>query len=191
MPIGIVTLVLARGCARAATRTRARSTYPGQVALIGGLFLLVFALLRGNEDGWDSAKVVASLVGAGVFLVGFVVIEHSREPMLPLTLFRQPQFTGPQVLVFGIAATFFAGFLYATLYLQGVVGLSPIRTGLAYLPGNLPGVRGLRRDRRADDQDRAGRAGDDRAGVHLRRDARDGRDDGGGLRRGRRSCPDC
>jgi len=100
------------------------------------LFLLVLALLRGNEDGWGSARVISSLVGAGVFLVGFVVVEaRSREPMLPLSLFRRPTFTGPQILVFGIASTFFAGFLYATLYLQGIVGLSPIRTGLAYLPG--------------------------------------------------------
>jgi len=109
---------------------------PGQLALIGGLFLLVFGLLRGNEDGWGSARILLSLVGAAVLLVGFVVIEHrSKEPMLPLALFRQPRFTGPQIAVFGISASFFAAFLYTTLYLQGVVGLSPLQTGLAYLPG--------------------------------------------------------
>jgi EmrB/QacA subfamily drug resistance transporter len=136
VPIGILTLVLARRVHESRDPNPRKVDLPGQIALIVGLFLLVFALLRGNEDGWSSAKVVASLVGAGVFLIAFIVVEaRSREPMLPLALFKEPSFTGPQILVFGIASTFFAGFLYATLYLQGVVGLSPIRTGLAYLPG--------------------------------------------------------
>ncbi|RNL80006.1 MFS transporter [Nocardioides marmorisolisilvae] len=136
VPIGIVCLLLSRRVHESSDPNARKVDIPGQIALIGGMFLLVFALLRGNEDGWDSTKVIASLVGAGVFLVGFGVIEHlSQEPMLPLTLFRQARFTGPQVVVVGISATFFAGFLYATLYLQQVVGLSPIRTGLAYLPG--------------------------------------------------------
>jgi len=136
VPIGLITLAMATRVTESRDPKARKVDVPGQLALIGGLFLLVFALLRGNEDGWGSTKVVASLVGAGLLLVAFVAIEHrSKEPMLPLTLFRQAKFTGPQVLVFGIAASFFAAFLYATLYLQGVVGLSPIKTGLAYLPG--------------------------------------------------------
>ena len=136
VPIGLLVLAMTRTVHESRDPKARKVDVPGQLALIAGLFLLVFALLRGNEDGWDSTKVVACLVGAGVSLVGFVIIEHlSREPMLPLNLFRQARFTGPQVIVFGIASTFFAGFLYATLYLQVIVGLSPIRTGLAYLPG--------------------------------------------------------
>lgn len=136
VPIGLLVLALSTRVPESRDPKARKVDVPGQVALIGGLFLLVFALLRGNEDGWSSGKVLGSLIGAGVLLVAFVVIEHvSDEPMLPLELFRQPRFTGPQVLVFGIAASFFAAFLYATLYLQGIVGLSPIKTGLAYLPG--------------------------------------------------------
>jgi EmrB/QacA subfamily drug resistance transporter len=136
VPIGILVLVMARKVHESRDPNARKVDLPGQTALILGLFLLVFALLRGNEDGWDSTRVVASLIGAGIFLAGFVLVEHfSKEPMLPLALFRQARFTGPQVVVLGISATFFAGFLYATLYLQQVVGLSPIRTGLAYLPG--------------------------------------------------------
>jgi predicted MFS family arabinose efflux permease len=113
-----------------------RIDVPGQVTLISGLFLLVLGLLRGNEDGWGSAGIVATLVAAAVLLVGFVVVEgRSREPMLPLRLMRRREFAGAQVAVFAIAASFFAVFLYLTLYLQTVLGLSPIQTGLVYLPG--------------------------------------------------------
>ena len=64
-----------------------------------------------------------------------VVEGRSREPMLPLRLLGQRRFAGPQVAVFAIAASFFAVFLYLTLYLQTVLGMSPIQTGLVYLPG--------------------------------------------------------
>src|SRR4029077_5750959 len=78
----------------------------------------------------------AAFIGAVVLLVAFVIVEgRRREPMLPLRLMRQRRFAGPQVAVFAIAASFFAVFLYLTLYLQTVLGLSPIQTGLVYLPG--------------------------------------------------------
>jgi EmrB/QacA subfamily drug resistance transporter len=111
---------------------------PGQIALTGGLFLLVLALLRGNEVGWGSTQIVAELAGAAVLLVAFLVIEaRSTHPMLPLKLFRNPSFTGAQIAAFGISASFFAVFLYATLYLQQVLGLSAIEAGLVYLPGTI------------------------------------------------------
>jgi EmrB/QacA subfamily drug resistance transporter len=136
VPIGLLTLAMAARVTESRDPKARKVDVPGQIVLIGGLFLLIFALLRGNPDGWGSTKVVLSFAGAAVLLLAFIVVEHrSAEPMLPLHLFRQPRFTGPQVLVFGIAASFFAAFLYATLYLQQVVGLSPIKTGLAYLPG--------------------------------------------------------
>ena len=69
-------------------------------------------------------------------LIAFVVVEErSREPMLPLRLLRQRRSPGPQIAVFAIASSFFAVFLYLTLYLQTVLGMSPIQTGLVYLPG--------------------------------------------------------
>src|SRR5262245_35378826 len=116
--------------------TPRRIDLPGQITLIGGLFLLVLALLRGNEDGWGSTGIIAALVGAAALLTAFVVVEErSREPMLPLRLLSQRRFAGPQVAVFAIASSFFAVFLYTTLYLQSVLGMSPIETGLVYLPG--------------------------------------------------------
>jgi EmrB/QacA subfamily drug resistance transporter len=137
VPIGLVALWIAtRRVGEGRDPQPRRVDVPGQVLLISGLFLLVFALLRGNGSGWGSAEIVGSLAGATVLIAGFLLVEHrSASPMLPLGLLRQRQFAGPQIAVVGISASFFAGFLYMTLYLQQVLGLSPIKTGLAYLPG--------------------------------------------------------
>jgi len=62
---------------------------------------------------------------------------RSRAPMLPPVLFRNPSFTGAQVAAFAISASFFAQFVYASLYLQNVLGLSPIKTGLVFMPGTV------------------------------------------------------
>ena len=127
VPIGVaVAWITYRWVAEGRDPTPRRIDMPGQITLIGGLFLLVLALLRGNEDGWGSAGVIAALVGAVVLLIAFVVVEgRSREPMLPLRLLSERRFAGPQVAVFAIASSFFAVFLYLTLYLQTVLGLSP------------------------------------------------------------------
>jgi EmrB/QacA subfamily drug resistance transporter len=110
----------------------------GQVLLMGGLFLLVLALLRGNEDGWTSPFILAVGGSAVALLVGFVAVERLvAEPMLPLGLFRNPSFTGAQIAAFAISASFFAVFMYTTLYLQQILGLSAIEAGLVYLPGTI------------------------------------------------------
>jgi predicted MFS family arabinose efflux permease len=71
-------------------------------------------------------------------MVALVLVEgRVREPMLPLGLFRNHAFTGAQVAAFSISASFFALFLYLTLYLQEVIHLSPFDTGLVYLPGTV------------------------------------------------------
>jgi EmrB/QacA subfamily drug resistance transporter len=110
----------------------------GQATLTAGLFLLILALLRGNQSGWGSARIIAELIGAAVFLGLFVVTESRvAQPMLPLHLFRRPDFSGAQIAAFAISASFFALFLYITLYLQEVLRLSPIRAGLVILPGTI------------------------------------------------------
>jgi EmrB/QacA subfamily drug resistance transporter len=112
--------------------------WPGQATLAGGLFLLVLALLRGNQLGWGSTQIVAELAGAAALLITFILWEQrAREPMLPLRLFRRPAFAGAQLAVFAMSASFFALFLYTTLYLQNILRLSPLDAGLVYLPGTI------------------------------------------------------
>jgi EmrB/QacA subfamily drug resistance transporter len=139
VPIGA--LVLA-GTYRWVTESRdpvARGLdWGGQFTLSGALFLLVLALLRGNEDGWGSALILAEFAGAAVLSVAFIVIQmRVKSPMLPLGLFRRPDFTGAQIAAFSISASFFALFLYTTLYLQSILELSALEAGLVYIPGTV------------------------------------------------------
>jgi len=139
VPVGIAAIGATYRWVRESRDPNARRIdWAGQTALIGGLFLLVLALLRGNEDGWGSPAIVAELVGAAVLLAAFLGIESRvKEPMLPLGLFRIKEFSGAQIAAFSISASFFAIFLYMTLYLQQILGLSPIKAGLVYLPATV------------------------------------------------------
>ena len=138
LPLGAAALALTSAFVRESRDPSPRALdLPGQAALAPALMLLVLGLLRANDDGWGSVRTVAALSGAGVLLLAFFLIERrSRQPMLPLALFRT-SFTGAQISAFAISASFFAAYLYATLYLQNVLGLSAIDAGLAYLPGTV------------------------------------------------------
>ena len=139
IPIGIACIYITR---RFVTESRDPNAHkvdwPGQITLTAGLFLLVLALLRGNEDGWGSALIVAELAGAVLALVAFVLVElRSSGPMLPMRFFRDGSFSGAQITAFAISSSFFAIFLYLTIYLQQILGLSAIEAGLVYVPGTL------------------------------------------------------
>jgi len=112
---------------------------PGFVTLTGGLFALVLGLLRGNDWGWSSARIVALFAIAVALLVLFCVLQLTRaNAMLDLRLFRKPAFTGAQIVAFTVSAGMFSQFLYLTLYLQNVLHYSPIGAGLRFLPVSLP-----------------------------------------------------
>ena len=139
LPIGIAAIVLTRaGVDESKDPNPRKIDWPGQVTLAGGLFLLVLALLRGNEEGWTSTPIVAMLAGAAVLLAAFLTIQSRvREPMLPLGLFRNKDFSGAQISAFAISASLFAVFIYVTLYLQQILGLSAVEAGLVFIPGTM------------------------------------------------------
>ena len=111
---------------------------PGFVTLSAGLFLFVLALLRGNDWHWGSARVIALFAVAAVLIVVFVLVERGQaDPMFDVTLFRVPTFAGAQIVAFAISSSLFAQFLYLTLYIQNVLGYSPIAAGLRFLPLSL------------------------------------------------------
>jgi predicted MFS family arabinose efflux permease len=139
VPVGLLALAITRSRVAESRDPDARSIdWIGQTVLAGGLFLLVLALLRGNTDGWASARIVVELIGAAALLGAFVIVElRVRHPMLPMSTFRNRSFTAAQVGAFAISGSFFAVFLYTTLYLQNILHLSPIEAGLVYMPGTV------------------------------------------------------
>ncbi len=136
VPIGIAALAVTSLRVRESRDPGAtRVDWLGLATLSGGLFMLVLALLRGNDEGWGSALILALLSSAAALLVAFILVERRvPEPMLPLGLFRRRAFTGVQLAALGVSASLFALFLYLTLYMQDFLGYSPLHAGLRYLP---------------------------------------------------------
>ncbi len=136
VPIGIaaVAITLARVVESRDPGAR-RVDWIGLVTFSGALFMLVFALIEGNEHGWGSTRIVSLLAGSAILLVAFVVAELKQSrPMLDLSLFRKPAFTGASIVAFSVSASIFAMFLYLTLYIQDVLGYTALQAGLRFLP---------------------------------------------------------
>jgi EmrB/QacA subfamily drug resistance transporter len=136
VPVGALTMALALTRLREARDpSPGRLDWAGFVSFSSALFLLVFGVLRGNGEGWSSAEIVGSLAGGAALLAAFAAIElRQSSPMLDVRLFRVPAFTGASLASFAIAASGFSMLLYIVLYLQNVLGLSPLQAGLRLLP---------------------------------------------------------
>jgi EmrB/QacA subfamily drug resistance transporter len=136
VPIGAFALFVAAGKVRESRDPNARRTdYAGLVSFSAALFLIVLALLRGNDAGWGSAQILASLIGGLALLAAFIVIEARQErPMLDVSLFRRPAFVGVQLATFCLGAGMFALFPFLSIYLQDIDGFSPLGAGLRFLP---------------------------------------------------------
>ena len=108
---------------------------PGTVLLGLGLFGLVLGIVRGNSSGWTSGLVLGSLVGGVLLLAAFVLVEaRSSRPMLDLSLFRSPSFTGAALVGFLISAGIIGMFAYVVILTQAGWGFSALRSGLSFLP---------------------------------------------------------
>jgi EmrB/QacA subfamily drug resistance transporter len=136
VPVGAVALSLALLRMSEYVDPESRGIDPGGLVTSSvALFLLVFGLLRGNAEGWGSPVIVASLVGAFVLLAVFVAIERGQaRPMLDLSLFRRPAFVGVSLATLALGAGMFSMFFYLSLYLQDILGYSPLHAGLRFLP---------------------------------------------------------
>lgn len=136
LPIAAVTVVLAAVSLRHEARPDRgqRLDLGGAAALSAALVLLVLALLRGNDAGWDSAQVLLLFAGAVVGLVAFVLVEHRHPaPLLDLALFRRRRFTGAQVAAVAAQGSLFPLYVYLSLWFQGPLGYSALQTGLRFL----------------------------------------------------------
>ncbi len=136
VPIGIATIAITiRRLPESRDEDAGVVDVPGLVTFSAALFLLVFALIRGNEEGWGSALIVGMLVASALLLAAFIAAERrSASPMFDLALFRNRTFVGASIAAFALSASMFAMFLYITLYVQTILGYGPLETGLRFLP---------------------------------------------------------
>jgi EmrB/QacA subfamily drug resistance transporter len=136
VPVGLLTAAMTLARVPEGERdTSARIDWIGLVTFSGALFCLVLALIRGNDEGWGSAQIVALLAASVLLLAAFVATElRVTGPMLDLSLFRIPAFTGAQIGAFALHASMFAMFLYLVIYIQSILGYSPLEAGLRFLP---------------------------------------------------------
>jgi EmrB/QacA subfamily drug resistance transporter len=136
VPIGVLAIAITlTKIQESRDPNRRRVDWIGFVSFSTALFLLVFALIRGNDDGWSSPLIVSMLVGAVALLVLFIVAEwRQKDPMLDLTLFKRPAMSGVSLSALTLSSSIFALFLYLTLYIQDDLGFGPLAAGVRFLP---------------------------------------------------------
>jgi EmrB/QacA subfamily drug resistance transporter len=136
IPIGIAAIALTQAKVAESKMPDAEPVdWPGVLSFSASLFLLVFALVRGNAEGWSSLQITGSLIGSAVLMLAFIAIElRSSHPMLDLKLFRKRAFIGVSLVAFSLSASMFAMFLYITIYMQNILDFEPFDAGVRFLP---------------------------------------------------------
>jgi EmrB/QacA subfamily drug resistance transporter len=110
----------------------------GAVTVTGGLVALVFAIVKTTDSGWTSPQTLVGAAVAVVLLTAFVLIEQRRsDPLVRLSIFRVRTITAANVVMLLVASGLFAMFFFNSLYIQRVLGYSPLEAGLAFLPFTL------------------------------------------------------
>jgi EmrB/QacA subfamily drug resistance transporter len=137
VPIGIAAAAMAPRTLRESRREEAGDSFdiPGAVAVTGGLALLVYAVVEAVNIGWGATRTIVCLIVAVLLLIAFVAIElRRRDPLVPFSIFRLRTLRGANIVGLLVGMSLFSMFFFISLYLQDVLGYSPIQTGIAYLP---------------------------------------------------------
>jgi len=135
VPIGLLLAFVAPRVLAATSGRPGRFDLPGALTVTGGMTLLVYALNRAATIGWTSTTTLATLAGAAVLLATFILIEvRTEQPLLPLRIFLHRNRSGAYGLSLAIGLALFGMFFFLTLFVQNILGYSPIRAGLAFLP---------------------------------------------------------
>ncbi|AYG81106.1 Multidrug resistance protein Stp [Streptomyces hundungensis] len=135
VPLGLLTIPLARLRLNESYGTGARLDITGTVLASTGLFGIVYALIRGNPDGWTSATVLTGLIAGGALVAAFVVHgTRSANPMLPMRLFRSRAFSAINAASLLMFVGMFGSIFLLSQFLQNVIGYSPTEAGLRMLP---------------------------------------------------------
>jgi EmrB/QacA subfamily drug resistance transporter len=136
VPVGIAVFLLSlRLLPAPAPAAAGRIDWGGAITITGALVLAVYAIVNGNEWGWGDARTLGLLGAAAVLLGAFLVIESRiASPLVPLRLFRIRSVSTANGIAVLMAAGMFAWFFFSALYLQQILGYTPLEVGLVYLP---------------------------------------------------------
>ena len=139
LPIGVVVAVLSLALIPGEhVRGTHKLDWAGAVTVTLSLMLAVYAIVNGNEAGWGSVNTLGLLAVAAALMAAFIGIESRvASPLMPLGLFRHRNLAIANVAGVLWAAAMFAWFFMSALYMQLVLGYSPMQVGVAFLPGNL------------------------------------------------------
>ncbi|HTD80450.1 MAG TPA: MFS transporter, partial [Chloroflexota bacterium] len=137
LPVGIITFALAlRFVAESRVNLARRSLdLAGAFTVTSGLVILVYAIVKAQSFGWGSARTLGLGAVAVVLLAAFVAIEHrSKSPLMRLSIFRVRSLAVADTVLLLLASGMFGMFFFASLYIQQILGYSPLKAGLAFLP---------------------------------------------------------
>jgi EmrB/QacA subfamily drug resistance transporter len=138
VPIGAITFPLAVRMLPADTRAISALRgvdLPGALSLIAGLTLVVLAVRESSSWGWGSARTLVLLPAAAALLATFVAVERAAaRPLVPTSIWRVRSLTSSATIMLGVTAILVGTFFLGSLFLQRVLGTTPIQTGLAFLP---------------------------------------------------------
>ncbi|MEW1832079.1 MFS transporter [Streptomyces sp. NPDC088196] len=135
LPIGILIAVLTPLYINESERHTGRFDIAGALTSTAGMASLVYGFIRAADKGWRDTLTIGSFAAAIVLLLAFVVTEsRAKEPITPLRMFADRNRSGTYVIMLSLAAAMFGMFFYIVLFVQNVLGYSPIQAGLAFLP---------------------------------------------------------
>ncbi|MCZ4124336.1 DHA2 family efflux MFS transporter permease subunit [Streptomyces sp. H39-S7] len=135
VPIGLLLLPLARLRLNESRGPNSRLDVPGTALASAGLFGIVYALIRGNADGWTSPVVLTGMIGGAVLIAAFVVYENrAAHPILPMRLFRNRAFSAVNAASLLMFLGMFGSIFLLSQFLQNVSGYSPMEAGVRMLP---------------------------------------------------------
>jgi EmrB/QacA subfamily drug resistance transporter len=135
LPIGIVVLAITPLFVAETPRLPGRFDLAGAVTSTGGMTALVYGFIRAAADGWGNSVALAAFGVAAVLLASFLVIEtRARQPITPLRLFTDVNRSGSYIARLFLVAGMFGMFYFLTQFVQDILGFSPLRAGVAFLP---------------------------------------------------------
>jgi EmrB/QacA subfamily drug resistance transporter len=135
LPIGIAVLAITPLFVAETPRLPGRFDLSGAVTSTAGMALLVYGFIRAASDGWGNRTALVSFAAAVVLLMAFFTIEtRAKQPITPLRLFADINRSGSFVARLFLVAGMFGMFFFLTQFIQDILGMTPLRAGLAFLP---------------------------------------------------------